>query len=76
MITKTVEYSYPSSTNADRFGFKNGCWCVELIPDNGYPKAIKGFESEKEAVDYAVNMPEPWSACWLHVQRNFRGDRV
>ena len=44
-----IEWSYPSSPNADRFGFKQGCYTVELVLDDRYQKALYGFATELEA---------------------------
>jgi hypothetical protein len=60
---KTVEWSYPTSPNADKFGrSKTGCWTVELhrAPD-GLPRALKGFDSRAEALEYARSLPCDWS---------------
>ena len=71
-MKKTVEFSYPTSNNANKFGFKEGCYCVELIPDNGYPKAIAAYKTEREAIDHAHSLDYPWSFCWLHAMSNYQ----
>lgn len=52
--TFEIGYAYPSSPNADKFGFRNGCWCVERVEhdSNGTPKppvAIKAFATQAAA---------------------------
>jgi hypothetical protein len=44
-----IEWSYPTSPNADRFGFKCGCYTVQLVLDDRYQKALYGFATELEA---------------------------
>jgi hypothetical protein len=57
--TKRIEWSYPTSPNADKFGFKDGCWCVEIVT-NGLPRAVNGFATLEEASAKASAMPLPW----------------
>ena len=45
----TIEWSYPTSPNADRFGFKCGCYTVELVLDDRSQTALYGFATELEA---------------------------
>lgn len=66
IVTKTVEWSYPTSENAKRFGFKGGCWTVSLNErsEEGTTitvRALKGFLTRYNALDYARTLPEPWS---------------
>ena len=66
MRTKTVEYSYPTSPNAERFGFGNeGCWTVEYNYVSKLPEPIKAFERIEDAVEYVLGLPEPWSLAFL-----------
>lgn len=61
--TKTVSYAYPSSDNAEQFGFgKVGCYVVSLGPaDHGTPhSSIAGFATKGEAFAAADKMPEPF----------------
>ncbi len=62
MKTKRIEYSYPTSPNADRFGFKSGCYTVEMgeCPQLKPFKAIAGFATLNEAKQFAVRLPEPF----------------
>lgn len=58
--TKRIEWSYPTSPNANKFGFKDGCWTVEIVSANGIPRAVKGFATLEEASANASAMPLPW----------------
>lgn len=63
MKTKQVAYSYPSSQNADRFKFKDGCYTVETVelePERQPPIAVAAFKTQAEAIAYAETMVEPW----------------
>lgn len=65
---KSVEFAYPTSTNAARFGFsKDGCYTVEL----GFPGqpavAVAGFATREEAIAAAKLQPEPWSALFTRL---------
>lgn len=61
--TKTVSYAYPSSDNAEQFGFgKVGCYVVGVGPaDHATPhSSIAGFATKSEAFAAADKMPEPF----------------
>ena len=61
MTTKRVDYSYPTSTNATRFGFgKTGCYTVETVKHPQPPKAVAGFSTLDEARAHAETLPCPW----------------
>lgn len=67
-MKKSIEYSYPTSTNAKKFGFYNdGCYTVELhdAVRQSTPKAIKGFKTKAEAAIFAETLPNEWSALYL-----------
>lgn len=69
-ITKAVGYSYPSSPNAEQFGFyKTGCYTVDhVICKNRQfyaKKAIAAFATENEAVAYARSLPNDWCPLCL-----------
>lgn len=68
-ILKTVEYSYPSSTNATRFGFGDkGCYTVEEIKqtDKGSKTvAIAAYLTKPEAVKHAETLPHQWHPLYL-----------
>ena len=60
-IAKTVEWSYPSSSNAQKFGFgKSGCYTVETACGCEPPEAIAGFKTLEEAKEFADKMPQAW----------------
>jgi len=66
MKTKLVQFSYPSSDNASRFGFaKLGCYTVETweLPDA--PVAIAGYYNKADAMAHAETLPEPWNPMFL-----------
>lgn len=68
--TKSVEYSYPTSDNAIRFGFEQeGCWTVQRVSrDNGQlrsTEAIAGFATLTEALEHARAWPLPWCSLCL-----------
>jgi len=66
MKTKTIEYSYPTSPNAKSFGFNDtGCWTVEYNYFNKIPEPVKAFEDIRDAVEFALNLPEKWNHCFL-----------
>jgi hypothetical protein len=61
--TKLIEYSYPSSPNAERFKLSSGGYCVEIIkftPERQPPIAIAGFKTIEEAERFAATLPEPF----------------
>lgn len=65
-MKKTVEYSYPSSTNAKKFGFYNeGCYSVELMDGIKPPKAIAAFKTKAEAINHAEALPNEWHPIYL-----------
>jgi len=58
--TKRIEWSYPTSPNAERLGFPNtGCWTVEIVTDD-MPRAVKGFATLEEASANASAIALPW----------------
>lgn len=62
---KLVEWSYPSSDNAKRFGFaKTGCYTLhtangELVPFDGH-KTVSGHATLAEAKKAGEAFPYPW----------------
>lgn len=59
---KQVGYAYPSSDTASRLGFsKTGCFfCRILTSGRGWSLRDRGFESERSALEYAEQQPEPY----------------
>lgn len=68
MLTKSVNYAYPSSHNATVLGFKNdGCWHYSAhLTKDGPGVAEKGFKTAREAYDYAYSLNVPWNSFWFH----------
>lgn len=62
---KEIGWSYPTSPNAKRFGFKQGCFTVSTVDYvNGTPKppkAVAGFATLKEAIEFLATMKQPLS---------------
>lgn len=67
MKIKWVDYAYPSSTYAKRFGFnKVGCFVV-LVADSSkeLPKAILAYKTEQEAIDSANLLTNQWWSVYV-----------
>ena len=63
--TKSVEWSYPTSPNAERFGHKKtGCWTVHVGR-----KTVAAFTSEGAAVVYARTLPNQWCPMYIALKR-------
>lgn len=76
MITKSIDWSYPTSINAERFGFAGfGCFTVSLnVPTargSATAEAVAGFDNRRQAVDHARGLSEPWAQYHL---RRFPAD--
>lgn len=58
---KAINWSYPSSGNARRFGFHDaGCWTVS-VGEFGQPlKGVAGFAEKPEAIAHAKALPFEW----------------
>jgi hypothetical protein len=66
ILTKEVGYSYASSENANRFGFrKTGCYTVSTIEGTNPPVAVSGHATRDEALAAARLLPEAWNASFL-----------
>src|ERR1700753_2206942 len=55
----SVDWSYPTSPNADRFGFRKGCWTGERIgfaTDQHRRVAISGHSTRAEAYGAAIEL--------------------
>lgn len=67
MKAKTVQWSYPTSTNAKKFGFNDtGCWCVEFQEGNNPPEAMQGFPSRSSALHAARYLDHlPWHPLFV-----------
>jgi len=64
---KSVEWSHPTSPNAARFGFRDGCWTVKVGRRGSPYKAVAAFAKDQKdaAIEYADGLPQAWCPCWL-----------
>lgn len=60
MTVKSIDWSYPTSTNAERFNFKDGCWSVSVGRYGKPPHAVAGFKTKAEAIAHAGLLPYQW----------------
>lgn len=64
--TKSIAWSCPSSPNADKLGFKKGCWTVSILDRDGFAEPLAGFATPGEAVSYARALETvAWHATFL-----------
>lgn len=49
MKTKSIAYSYPTSPNATKYGFKGGCYTVEIHNGSKPPVVASAHETIEEA---------------------------
>lgn len=69
MKYKSVEFSYPTSTNAKNLGFhKTGCWTVETREGLAPPKAVNGFLKKEDAIAYAESLSLEWCPIYLRAK--------
>ena len=66
VVTKSIDWSYPTSENASSFGFKSkGCFTVSKnfghSTKSRPPQAISGHATREEAVVVARNVEAPWN---------------
>ena len=57
-----VEYAYPSSKTAARYGFSaTGCYTVVLCPDSGFDnwRNVSAHSTRAEALQYAETLDLP-----------------
>lgn len=68
MALKSVDWSYPTSPNAERLGRgKTGGWTVSVQPDLVTPsKGVSIHETEREAIDAAKATPDQWHPLHAH----------
>ena len=68
---KSVQWSYPTSDNARRFGHRfTGCWTVEIIEYDAEglrlpPVAIEAYQMRKDAMASARTLPNKWDSIFL-----------
>ena len=59
MRVKQINWSYPSSTNAEKFGFgREGCFTFETSKDGKPPVAHAGFSTLEKAKEFANEGPQ------------------
>jgi hypothetical protein len=74
MNVKSVEWAYPTSTCARRFGCGPiGCWVVD-VGQRGEPLrvAVAAFETREQAIDHALALPHEWSFAFLFCNPEYR----
>lgn len=60
-LKKRIEWAYPSSDSAAKFGFpRTGCWVIYVGN-----KRLAGYSSAVSAVVYARSLPEFWDELFL-----------
>ncbi len=75
MTTKSVEFSYPTSTNARKAGrHKEGCFTVSKSVDHKPPFAVAHFATRKEAEEFALTLEEPFA--WWYLKWNPHMDKT
>jgi hypothetical protein len=82
MHTKSIEWAYPTSDYANRFGFPtSGCWVVETQfhpVDDKPPAGLAGFNQKADAIRWAeehlANIP--WSRYSQHGTEAVPGSRI
>lgn len=62
---KSVAYAYPSSPDAERFGFKNGCYVVDVRDEGEPPEGVAGFATKFEAIKHASSVEGEWCPVFL-----------
>lgn len=65
MKTKSLDWSYPTSDNAVRFGFKAGCWTINQYQQGRLPLALRGFATREEAITFAETLTLRWNITTL-----------
>lgn len=58
-----IEWSYPTSPNAQKFGFKKGCYTVSSVKGNNPPKELIAFATKQEAENWVSKLQFPGSIC-------------
>lgn len=63
---KSVEWAYPTSGSAVRFGFNAaGCWVVKLSHGISPSEAVAGYADKADALKHANSLPQPFSRIYL-----------
>ena len=67
--TKAVAYAYPTSPSADKFGFKSGCYTVDIVDAHHMPRAVAAFATWEEACANADKINLPWNPLFLRMNQ-------
>jgi len=70
IIFKSVNYSYPTSPNADKYNKGNAGYTVSLSNNVQPPKTLAGYLTKEEALIHARKLPNPWCPAYL----KYKGD--
>ncbi len=76
---KSVDWAYPSSTNAAQFGFPRvGCWILNVEDSTGanLPRALCAFTLREQALATARALPLRWSFAFVHCRPEEKGETV
>lgn len=67
MKTKTVDFAYPTSTVAGRFGYSDtGCYVVGVkASDEAKQRYKAAFATKKKAIEYGNTLAIPWHPLWV-----------
>lgn len=70
---KSLEWSYPTSPNAEAFGFKGGCWTIHLKAPGLVNVAVRAFgnESKAQAIACLKSLPFPLSEICAKVHPEY-----
>ena len=72
MQTKQVEYSYPTSPNAEKFNMSGtGCYTVELVSGTNRPVALSGHKTLAGAMTAARQLKQDWRPLWLRYRKDW-----
>lgn len=70
--TKTIEWAYPSSDFARKFGFYNeGCWTILIKQGINPPKGVSGHKSKLDAFIAAQKLDNPWNKVFFYRNPEF-----
>jgi hypothetical protein len=74
-LRKGVDFSYPSSENAEHFGFKKGGYGVSFSKGNNSPVAMSMHETREAAMEHAnKHAGVKWSSAMLYVHPELKGE--
>ena len=62
MVVKSVEYAYPTSPHAEKWGFgKSGCYTVQQGEQTLPKVVIAAYTEQADAIAHAERLELPWS---------------